>query len=170
MTAQYPQGSLVLPDDGIIDPVAVEIAARGSPPVALTPAERLLAAARILARGGTPYLIAERLHISGTTALNLAAELADGATRNDRDRTGRQLPRSLHALCEQAVRPMPCEQCGTPAATPCGRLPVAGYHLTRFAAAHRRGLLTDADMDTVLDAAGPVFTNHSLIRDEGSAQ
>ena len=169
MTAQHPQSSRVLPDDGIIDPVAVEIAARGSRPVALTPPERLLAAARILARGGTPYLIAERLHVSGTTALNLAAELADCATRSDRDRTGRQLPRTLHSLCEQA-RLMPCEQCGTPAGTPCGRRPVAGYHLARFAAAHRRGLLTSADMDTVLDAAGPVFTNHSLIRDEGSAR
>ena len=73
MTAGHAQGSLVLADDGIIDPIAVEIAARGARPVALTPSERLLAAARILARGGTPYLIAERLHVSGTTALTLAA-------------------------------------------------------------------------------------------------
>ncbi len=65
--------ALTLPDDGIIDPIAVEIAARGSRPVALTPAERQVAAARILARGGTPYLISKRLHISGTTALTLAA-------------------------------------------------------------------------------------------------
>jgi hypothetical protein len=64
---------LALADDGIIDPIAVEIAARGARPVALTPAERQLAAARILARGGTPYLISKRLHINGTTALTLAA-------------------------------------------------------------------------------------------------
>lgn len=38
MTARHAQGSLVLADDGIIDPIAVEIAARGWRPVALTPA------------------------------------------------------------------------------------------------------------------------------------
>jgi hypothetical protein len=64
---------LVLADDGIIDPIAVELAARGTRTVALTRAERRLAAARILARGGTPYLIAKRLHVSGATALALAA-------------------------------------------------------------------------------------------------
>jgi DNA-binding CsgD family transcriptional regulator len=63
----------VLADDGIIDMVAVDIAARGMRPVALTPAERQLAAARILAQGGTPYLVAKRLYISGTAALALAA-------------------------------------------------------------------------------------------------
>jgi hypothetical protein len=51
----------------------VEIAARGMRPVALTTAERQLASARILARGGTPCLISERLHVSGSTALVLAA-------------------------------------------------------------------------------------------------
>lgn len=74
MTAQLMLNALVFADDGIIDMVAVEIAARGMRPVALTPAERQLAAARILARGGTPYLVAKRLHISGSTALALAAE------------------------------------------------------------------------------------------------
>jgi hypothetical protein len=64
---------LALPDDGIIDPIAVEIATRGARTVALTRAERQLAAARILVRGGTPYLISKRLHVSGTTALRLAA-------------------------------------------------------------------------------------------------
>jgi hypothetical protein len=73
MTTPSAQHSLVLDDDGIIDPIAVEIAARGTRPVALTPAERQLAAARILARGGTAYLISERLQVSGTTALMLAA-------------------------------------------------------------------------------------------------
>jgi hypothetical protein len=64
---------LALTDDGIIDPIAVEIATRGARTVALTRAERQLAAARILARGGTPYVISKRLHVSGTTALRLAA-------------------------------------------------------------------------------------------------
>ena len=76
MTAPPARRHLALTDDGIIDPVAVEIAARGIRPVALTRAERQLAAIRILARGGTPYLIAKRLHVSGTTALTLAAESA----------------------------------------------------------------------------------------------
>jgi hypothetical protein len=64
--------TLTLPDDGIIDPIAVEIAARGIRPVALTRAERQLAADRILARGGTPAHICQRLYVSGTTALTLA--------------------------------------------------------------------------------------------------
>jgi hypothetical protein len=72
VTARATRRRLVLADDGIIDPIAVEIAARGFRPVALTRAERQLAAIRILARGGTPYLIAKRLHVSGTTALMLA--------------------------------------------------------------------------------------------------
>jgi DNA-binding CsgD family transcriptional regulator len=55
----------------------VEIAARGARVVALTRAERQLAAAHILARGGTPYLISKRLHVSGTTALTLAAQCQD---------------------------------------------------------------------------------------------
>ncbi|MHB1597044.1 MAG: hypothetical protein ACYCO9_16900 [Streptosporangiaceae bacterium] len=64
-----------LPEDGILDPIAIELAARGIRPVALTPAERVTAAARILARGGSPALIARRLHVSGTTALILAARI-----------------------------------------------------------------------------------------------
>jgi DNA-binding CsgD family transcriptional regulator len=73
VTARPARRRLVLADDGIIDLTAVEIAARGARPVALTRTERQLAAARILASGGTPYLISQRLQISGTTALALAA-------------------------------------------------------------------------------------------------
>jgi hypothetical protein len=62
----------VLADDGIIDPIAVEIAARGIRAVALTAAERQAAAARILARGGTPYRVSKRPRMSGTTAAKLA--------------------------------------------------------------------------------------------------
>jgi hypothetical protein len=74
VTAPPARRRLALADDGIIDLVAVEIAARGARPVALTRAERYLAAAGILAWGGTPYVIATRLHVSGTTALKLAAQ------------------------------------------------------------------------------------------------
>jgi hypothetical protein len=63
----------ILADDGIIDPIAVEIAARGIRAVALTASERQAAAARILSRGGTPYLVSRRLRVSGATALVLAA-------------------------------------------------------------------------------------------------
>jgi hypothetical protein len=66
-------GAYTLPDDGIIDAIAVGIAASGIRPVALTPAERQAAAARILACGGTCTLVCKRLHVSGTTARALAA-------------------------------------------------------------------------------------------------
>jgi hypothetical protein len=88
VTAPPARRRLALTDDGIIDQVAVEIAARGIRPVALTRAERQLAAIRILARGGTPDLIAQRLHVSGTTALTLAA------TSVGRARTTEQNPRA----------------------------------------------------------------------------
>ena len=65
----------VLPDDGIIDDLAVELAAAGTRPVALTRPERRLAAARILANGGTPYLISKRLHLSCQAAHALAASI-----------------------------------------------------------------------------------------------
>lgn len=66
--------SWVLTDDGVIDPIAVEIVASGSRPIALTRAERQLAAGRILARGGTLSLISRRLRVNGSTARALAAQ------------------------------------------------------------------------------------------------
>ncbi|HEY1914684.1 MAG TPA: hypothetical protein VGH27_03825 [Streptosporangiaceae bacterium] len=71
----FPRPQWTLPDDGIIDDLAVEIAARGIRPVALTRPERRLAAALILAAGGTPYQLVKRLHVSCQTAHALAAEL-----------------------------------------------------------------------------------------------
>ena len=68
----------LLPDDGIIDPVAVEIAAAGTRRVALTRPERRAAAALILARGGTAADLADRLHVSGNTAARLAAAIRAG--------------------------------------------------------------------------------------------
>ncbi len=70
-----PRPRWVIPDDGIIDHLAIEIAATGIRPVALTRAERRLAAALILAAGGTPYVISKRLHLSGQTARVLAAAI-----------------------------------------------------------------------------------------------
>lgn len=70
-----PRTRWTLPEDGIIDELAIELAARGIRPVALTRTERRIAAALILAAGGTPYLITKRLHVSCQTAHALAAEL-----------------------------------------------------------------------------------------------
>jgi hypothetical protein len=80
VTARRVRRRLALADDGIIDLIAVDIAARGARTVALTRAERQLAAACILARGGTPCLISKRLRVSGTTALTLAAQCQDVAS------------------------------------------------------------------------------------------
>jgi hypothetical protein len=70
----------LLPDDGIIDPVAVEVTAAGTRRVRLTIPERRAAAALILARGGTSGDIAARLHISGGSAAALAASIRATAT------------------------------------------------------------------------------------------
>jgi hypothetical protein len=80
VTARCARRRLALADDGIIDLIAVDIAARGKRTVALTRAERQLAAAAILTRGGTPYLVSKRLHVSGTTARTLAARYQDLAS------------------------------------------------------------------------------------------
>jgi hypothetical protein len=63
MTTHSARHSVVLADDGITDLSAVEIAACGARPVALISPDRQLAAARILAQGGTPYLISKPLHV-----------------------------------------------------------------------------------------------------------
>jgi hypothetical protein len=80
VTARPLRRRLTLADDGIIDLIAVDIAVRGGRTVALTRVERQLAAVVILARGGNPYLISKRLHVSGTTALALAARCQDVAS------------------------------------------------------------------------------------------
>jgi hypothetical protein len=100
VTGRPSRRRLIFADDGIIDPIAVELAARGTRQVALTRTERLLAATAILARGGTPYLIATRLHVSGTTAHALAARCRsmiaftrpDGAQRGTANATAMPLP------------------------------------------------------------------------------
>jgi hypothetical protein len=72
--------SWLLPDDGIIDLIAVEIAARGTRRVRLTAPERRAAAALIVARSGTANDIARRLGMSGHAAKQLAVSVrADAA-------------------------------------------------------------------------------------------
>jgi hypothetical protein len=73
--------------DGIIDLIAAEIAARGTCTVTPTPAERQLAAAQILVRGGTPYLISKRLQVSGTAAHRSRASQAAALYPRVRGRT-----------------------------------------------------------------------------------
>jgi DNA-binding CsgD family transcriptional regulator len=64
-------GEWDIPDDGIIDDIAVRIAASGQRRVRLTRAERRLAAALIIARGGTSYRVAKHLGISSWAARTL---------------------------------------------------------------------------------------------------
>lgn len=76
-------------------------------------------------------------------------------------------PRSLHVVCELA-RLAACTYCPAtgldwPCAAPGGG--PEGYHVARFAAAMRRGLITGPDLTTVLNTAG-VFTNGTLIYDQ----
>ena len=71
------RGTWVIPDDGIFDPIAVEIAANGKRPVRLTRLERREAAIRILASGGTIYVVAKRLNISYPAAKVLAASISE---------------------------------------------------------------------------------------------
>jgi hypothetical protein len=111
VTAPRIRRRLMLADDGIIDPIGVELAARGARPVALTRAERQIAAARILTRGGTAYLISKRLHVSGTTAPHARRPLPrrggmtrPGATRPGAAATAPAVPGQWaeRALCAQA--------------------------------------------------------------------
>jgi hypothetical protein len=65
----------VIPEDGIIDALAVQIAASGQRRVRLTGMERRLAAALILARGGNAYQVHKRLGVSSATAHALVTSL-----------------------------------------------------------------------------------------------
>jgi hypothetical protein len=82
MAASQPRpDEWLLPDDAIIDPIAVEIAAKGERRVALTAPERHAAAVIILARGGTVHVIAERLCMNEHAATALAYIIRNGYTR-----------------------------------------------------------------------------------------
>jgi hypothetical protein len=71
----------LLPEDGITDEIAIEIAARGTRPVALTCTERQMAAARILASGGSTFLIGMRLRMNYAAACALVADLTGETKR-----------------------------------------------------------------------------------------
>lgn len=67
--------SWLLPEDGEIDEIAVEVAAAGLRPVMLTPLERRAAAALILGNGRSIRTMAYRLHMDIHRAVDLAREL-----------------------------------------------------------------------------------------------
>jgi hypothetical protein len=91
-----------------------------------------------------------------------AAELADHAARTERALAGRPLPRTLHALIEQAARLVPCGLCWQCPGRACdGR---DGFHLARFCRARRRGLITADEMASVL-AGYEVFSGATIVRD-----
>jgi hypothetical protein len=69
----------LLADDGVVDPVAVDIAVTGARPVQVTETERLIAAALLFDGGATVALVAWRLRMSSETARRLADEFRAGA-------------------------------------------------------------------------------------------
>lgn len=69
--------SWLLPEDGEIDEIAVEVAVAGLRPVMLTPLERRAAAALILASGYNTDELAARLHMRNGDACVLAREVRD---------------------------------------------------------------------------------------------
>jgi hypothetical protein len=71
-----------LPEDGIVDWIAVALATAGTRPVALTPTEREIAGARILAAGGSCRDIVVRLKLTERDGRDLFHRLkAAGAGR-----------------------------------------------------------------------------------------
>ena len=77
----------------------------------------------------------------------------------------------------QSVRPsicadacgVPCPLCRAPASIPCvlGSCGTLGYHVARFAAAYRAGLIGGPDFTAVTDAA-TVFCNSTVVFDDAA--
>jgi hypothetical protein len=70
-------------------------------------------------------------------------------------------PIITHPAVER-VRLCNCGQCWAPPGRPCTVSGPAGDHLARYARARRKGLLTEAELAAVLDAAG-AFSNATII-------
>ena len=96
-----------------------------------------------------------------------AAELADETARIERALAGRELPRTLHALIAQGAQLVPCGVCWQRPGRPCTVTGPDGYHLARFERAHRRGLITRAELSGVL--AGLVVIAERVIVLDGAA-
>lgn len=88
-------------------------------------------------------------------------------TTNPTTATSPPAARSLHEICEAARRGR-CGYCGQKprrACTDAGGQD--GYHVARFAAAFKAGLISGRELVAVLHAAG-VFTVSTVIRDGAS--
>ena len=96
-----------------------------------------------------------------------AAELADHAARAERALAGRQLPRTIQALREQGARLVQCPVCWQRPGLRCTRFYPPGDHLGRYQRAERQGLITRAELGSVV-AALEVIAAHVIIRDEVS--
>lgn len=82
----------LIPEDGIIDPVAIAVATAGTRLVRLTPAERELAVHRIIANGGAVAELAAHLGISLVNAVRLAHSLGYRTLRSEHANKSLVLP------------------------------------------------------------------------------
>jgi hypothetical protein len=80
----------------------------------------------------------------------------------ERARSGRVLPRTLHALIEQGANLTGCS-CGAGPGSRCLCEP-GGVHLSRFARARAEGLLTAAEFASVI-ADAEMFSGSTVVRD-----
>jgi hypothetical protein len=102
-------------------------------------------------------------------AADHAATMTTGlrATADNRPTEPGSAPRSLHDACE-AARLVACGYCWTDRGQSCRftgtrARPVDGWHLQRLARARRKGLLSEADMSAVIEAAGVVLAPGTMI-------
>jgi hypothetical protein len=88
-----------------------------------------------------------------------------GTLHTSPQRTARaELPRSIHAVAEQGARRVTCGFCWQAPGEPCT---ADGFHLARFLRAHRRGLITRAELVTVL-ATLTVIAEGAVVTEETS--
>jgi Homeodomain-like domain len=75
--------TVLLPEDGIIDPVAVHIAVHGIRKIAMTHRERVEAVRQMLQRGDSIREICDHLHVPPATAREILDELGYECVRNE---------------------------------------------------------------------------------------
>jgi hypothetical protein len=86
-----------IPDDGIIDEIAIDIAATGQRRVRLTPTELRLAARRIIASGFKAKTLEARLGISRSYAQDLVTELSTSSKETGVDNALHLYSQACHA-------------------------------------------------------------------------
>jgi hypothetical protein len=75
--------TILLPEDGIIDPVAVHIAVHGIRKIAMTHRERVEAVRQMLLRGDSIREMCDHLHVPPATAREILDELGYECVRNE---------------------------------------------------------------------------------------